>query len=118
VVSPLLGGDSLTVGAATIRAIGVPGHTPGSTCLLVEGGAQPLLCTGDTLFAGGSGRCDLPGGARWLADASLRSQVAPLPDETVVLPGHGGITTLGIERARNAALRPLEAGPAMAQGAA
>jgi hydroxyacylglutathione hydrolase len=59
---PIAGGEVLAVGGMTLRALHVPGHTPGSTCLLVEGGARPLLVTGDTLFAGGTGRCDLTGG--------------------------------------------------------
>ena len=91
-------GDELSVGGLILGARHVPGHTAGSTCLLVEGGAAPLLFTGDTLFAGGTGRCDLPGGSRSLADASLRALLETLPADTVVLPGHGGITTVGAER--------------------
>jgi hydroxyacylglutathione hydrolase len=64
----------------------------------VEGGATPMLVTGDTLFAGGTGRCDLPGGSRALASASLQSLLETLPPATIVLPGHGGATTVGEER--------------------
>lgn len=74
------------------------GHTAGSTCLLVEGAASPLLFTGDTLFASGTGRCDLPGGSRSLADSSLWALLETLPTDTIVLPGHGGVTTVGEER--------------------
>lgn len=91
-------GDEVRVGGLTLRARHVPGHTAGSTCLLVEGAAAPLLFTGDTLFAGGTGRCDLPGGSRPLADSSLRALLEALPADTVVLPGHGGVTTVGAER--------------------
>jgi glyoxylase-like metal-dependent hydrolase (beta-lactamase superfamily II) len=91
-------GQVLTVGTMTVRAMHTPGHTPGSTCLLVGGGVRPLLLTGDTMFAGGTGRCDLPGGSRPRADASLQGLLASLPDATVVLPGHGGLTTVGRER--------------------
>jgi glyoxylase-like metal-dependent hydrolase (beta-lactamase superfamily II) len=91
-------GDELRVGGLTLRARHVPGHTAGSTCLLVESAAAPLLFTGDTLFAGGTGRCDLPGGSRPLADSSLRALLKALPADTVVLPGHGGVTTVGAER--------------------
>lgn len=66
--------------------------------LLVEGAASPLLFTGDTLFAGGTGRCDLPGGSRSLADSSLSALLETLPADTIVLPGHGGVTTVGEER--------------------
>jgi glyoxylase-like metal-dependent hydrolase (beta-lactamase superfamily II) len=98
-------GPGASVGGLRIQALPVPGHTPGSTCVLVEGGLRPLLFTGDTLFAGRTGRCDLPGGSRSLADASLLAVLAPLADDTVVLPGHGGTTTIGAER-----LGPLSSG--------
>jgi hydroxyacylglutathione hydrolase len=90
-------GDELVVGALTLRARHVPGHTAGSMCVLVEGGAVPLLFTGDVLFAGGTGRCDLPGGSRALAAASLGALIEGLPATTIVLPGHGGVTTVGAE---------------------
>jgi hydroxyacylglutathione hydrolase len=91
-------GDEVTLDGLILRARHVPGHTAGSTCLMVEGAASPLLFTGDTLFAGGTGRCDLPGGSRSLAETSLRALLETLPAETIVLPGHGGITTVGEER--------------------
>ncbi len=91
-------GDEVSVGGLVLRARHVPGHTAGSTCLLVEGTAAPLLFSGDILFAGGTGRCDLPGGSRSLADASLQALLETLPADTVVLPGHGGVTTVGAER--------------------
>lgn len=97
----------LAVGPATVRPIHTPGHTPGSTCFLVEGGARPLLVTGDVLFAGGTGRCDRAAGSRSTAQASLRALLAQLPDETVVLPGHGPLTTVGGERADHVTLGPL-----------
>jgi hydroxyacylglutathione hydrolase len=59
-----------------------------------------MLLTGDALFAGGSGRCDLAGGSRAEADASLQSALPQLPDDRLVLPGHGGVTTVGRERGR------------------
>ena len=92
-------GQLLTVGALSVRALPTPGHTPGSTCFLVEGGAEPLLITGDTLFAGGTGRCDLPGGSRPRAERSLAALLASVSDTTVVLPGHGAVTTVARERA-------------------
>ncbi|WP_024873658.1 MBL fold metallo-hydrolase [Saccharomonospora piscinae] len=78
-----------------------PGHTPGSVVFRLrsdEGGV--LALTGDTLFAGSVGRTDLPGGDPAALARSLR-RLLRLPDDTVVLPGHGGATTLGRERAAN-----------------
>jgi hydroxyacylglutathione hydrolase len=96
-LAALADGDELAVGPLTLRARHVPGHTAGSMCVLVEGGAVPMLFTGDVLFAGGTGRCDLPGGSRTLANASLGALLQALPPATIVLPGHGGVTTVGAE---------------------
>lgn len=79
-----------------------PGHTPGSVVFRVrsaEGGH--LALTGDTLFAGAIGRTDLPGGDPEALATSLRTVLLPLADDTVVLPGHGGATTIGRERRSN-----------------
>ena len=103
---------TLWLGDVAIRPVRVPGHTRGSTCLVVEGTARPLLLTGDALFAGGTGRCDLPGGRRPLAERSLRELLVLLDDDVVVLPGHGPITTVGAERA--AATGTGTAGPSAA----
>ncbi|HVE75121.1 MAG TPA: MBL fold metallo-hydrolase [Mycobacteriales bacterium] len=84
-----------------------PGHTPGSITFRTPegetGGAtgEPLLFAGDLLFAGSIGRTDLPGGDTVTMQRSLATVVLPLPDETVVLPGHGPSTTIGHERATN-----------------
>ncbi len=91
-------GDEVSVGGLILRARHVPGRTAGSTCLMVEGAASPLMFTGDTLFAGGAGRCNLqaaPG--RW-RKRRCGPLLEALPAETIVLPGHGGITTVGTER--------------------
>jgi glyoxylase-like metal-dependent hydrolase (beta-lactamase superfamily II) len=76
-----------------------PGHTEGSLCLHLP--AQNLLLAGDTLFAGSVGRTDFPGGDQDKLFASIRDRLLPLPDETVVVPGHGAETTLATERATN-----------------
>ena len=76
-----------------------PGHTEGSLCLYVP--AQKLLLAGDTLFADGVGRTDFPGGDQDKLFASIRDRLLPLPDETIVVPGHGEETTLAAERATN-----------------
>jgi glyoxylase-like metal-dependent hydrolase (beta-lactamase superfamily II) len=76
-----------------------PGHTEGSLCLYLP--AEGLLLAGDTLFAGGVGRTDFPGGNEGKLMASLRERVMTLPDRTVVVPGHGAETTIGVERVEN-----------------
>ncbi len=76
-----------------------PGHTQGSVCLHLP--AQNLLLAGDTLFAGSVGRTDLPGGDGPALIRSIHNQLLPLPDETVVIPGHGPKTTIGQERESN-----------------
>ena len=82
-----------TVGAASVRVIHTPGHTPGSICLLVGG----ALLTGDTLFPGGPGRTRDPQALAQLID-SITSRLHVLPPETLVLPGHGDTTTIGASR--------------------
>jgi len=91
-----LAGLSLTVDHA-------PGHTRGSVMFRRAGedGVPPVLVSGDVLFEGSIGRTDLPGGDHAAMLRSLGTKVLPLEDETVVLPGHGGSTTVGRERAAN-----------------
>ncbi|MGD0743063.1 MAG: MBL fold metallo-hydrolase [Acidimicrobiales bacterium] len=87
----------LEVGKLHIRTIHTPGHTPGSTCFLVEG--SPVLFSGDTLFPGGPGNTTFPGGNFAQIITSIGQRLfAPLPPETIVMPGHGEDTTIGIER--------------------
>jgi hydroxyacylglutathione hydrolase len=76
-----------------------PGHTQGSVCLYLP--EQGLLLAGDTLFAGSVGRTDLPGGDGPTLLRSIHSKLLPLPDATVVIPGHGPQTTIGVERDSN-----------------
>jgi hydroxyacylglutathione hydrolase len=106
VISPdadaeLKDGDTLTVGEEVLTALHVPGHTPGSLAFYSPG----LLISGDTLFAGAIGRCDLPGGNETLLPEKIRSKLYTLPDETVVYPGHGPTTTIGEERHSNPFVR-------------
>jgi hydroxyacylglutathione hydrolase len=109
--------DGMTLELAGISLIvdHAPGHTPGSvTFRLPESGEPGALFSGDLLFAGSIGRTDLPGGDYDTILASLARVCLPLPDETVVLSGHGPHTTIGAERAGNpflTGLRPA-AGPA------
>ena len=77
-----------------------PGHTQGSSCLLLSGAPQTLLA-GDTLFRDSIGRTDLPGGNFRQIMNSIRQKLLALDDATVVVPGHGELTTIGRERERN-----------------
>lgn len=77
-------GDRLKVGDVEIRFLHTPGHTPGSQCFLV----QNRLVAGDTLFVQGCGRVDLPGGDSEQLYESLTRVLQPLPDDTVLYPGH------------------------------
>lgn len=76
-----------------------PGHTEGSICLHLPG--AELLIAGDTLFAGSIGRTDLPGGDLKRILRSIEARLLTLPDATRVIPGHGRITTIGVERESN-----------------
>ena len=97
--SNLNSGDQITVGGLRGSVIHTPGHTEGSVCIYFP--AQQKLIAGDTLFAGSIGRTDLPGGSMDKIMRSLHREVLALPDETVVVPGHGELTTIGEERATN-----------------
>ncbi len=97
----LNGGDSIDIGDLHFLVIHTPGHTLGGICLLGEG----VVFSGDTLFNFGIGRFDMPGGdGRQLMD-SIHTKLMVLPDNTVVYPGHGPKTTIGIERQGNPFLR-------------
>lgn len=89
--------DKLKLGEHEITVIHTPGHTPGCISLLIEN----LLFSGDTLFYHDIGRTDLPGGDYQMILASVRNKLLTLPDETIVLPGHGQSSTIGEERKDN-----------------
>ena len=91
--------DTLSTGSLKASVLHTPGHTEGSVCLYFP--AENKLIAGDTLFAGSIGRTDLPGGSFDKIIDSLHGQLLALPDETVVVPGHGGLTTIGEERENN-----------------
>ena len=87
---PLADGDEIAVGRASLRAVHTPGHTPGSTCYV----AGRILFSGDVLFPGGPGRTQTPADLRQ-SIASITERLYAMPDHTLVLPGHGGDTTIG-----------------------
>ncbi len=92
----LMEGGAVRFGSIRLVVLHTPGHTEGSVCLLARG--ERLLLSGDTLFAGGWGRVDLPGGS---AEEMVESigRLSRLEDDLRVLPGHGPATTVGRERA-------------------
>lgn len=110
-LTPLAGGEILRVAGITIDVLAVPGHTPGSITYRIAGSGEShknpgydgpdMLFTGDTLFAGSIGRTDLPGGSSSRILESISTKLLSLPDDTVVLPGHGPTTTIGAEREHN-----------------
>jgi glyoxylase-like metal-dependent hydrolase (beta-lactamase superfamily II) len=96
-------GEEVAVRGIAGKVLYTPGHTEGSVCLYLP--AEKLLLAGDTLFAGGVGRTDFPGGDEGKLLASLRERLAPLPPATVVVPGHGPETTIATELAGNPWMR-------------
>jgi hydroxyacylglutathione hydrolase len=91
--------DRVRFGGHAATVLHTPGHTEGSTCLYLP--EERKLIAGDTLFAGSIGRTDLPGGDFRKIMQSLHGTLMELPDEVVVVPGHGGLTTIGAERQTN-----------------
>lgn len=87
----LADGDEIALGDEIIRVIHTPGHTPGSICLYC---GENDLITGDTLFDGGYGRCDLAGGSFTSLVESLK-KLSTLPEHLIIHPGHGGTARLG-----------------------
>ncbi len=99
----LEGHDSLEIDGLRLELLHAPGHSQDSVAFHdPEAGA---LFAGDTLFAGSTGRPDLPGGDMDVLCRSIREQLYPLPDATRVLPGHGPETTIGTEAATNPIVR-------------
>ncbi len=89
-------GDVVQVGDLRLHAVHTPGHTPGSTCFTIEG--SPVLLSGDTLFPGGPGNTRRNPTHFATIIRSIQQRLFTLPDETIVMPGHGEDTTVGAER--------------------
>lgn len=92
-------GETVSVAGIDAEVLYTPGHTEGSLSLYIP--AEHLLLAGDTLFAGGVGRTDLPGGNSTKLLTSIRERLLTLPDATLVIPGHGPTTTIATERTNN-----------------
>jgi len=97
--APAKDGDKLVVGATEFHVLHTPGHTQGSISLWIP--SEGKLVAGDTLFRDSIGRTDLPGGDGRQILRSIRDKLLPLPDDTLVIPGHGDNTTIGREKQFN-----------------
>ncbi len=100
-------GDKIDVGGITVTVDHTPGHTRGSVVFRVDQQAERLAFTGDTLFKQSVGRTDLPGGSGNALLGSIVDKLLALDDDTLVLPGHGESTTIGLERRTNPFLKGL-----------
>ena len=103
--TPLRDGDRLRLGATELLALHTPGHTQGSVSIWIP--SENKLIAGDTLFRDSIGRTDLPGGDSRQILRSIQEKLLPLPEDAVVIPGHGGPTTIGREKKFNPFLRGL-----------
>ena len=99
------GGEKLELAGFEIDVIFTPGHSPGHVTYAIAD--EDALFSGDVLFQGSVGRTDLPGGDWPTLERSIQSLLDAYPDETVVYPGHMGLTKIGAERAQNPFLANL-----------
>lgn len=93
----------VAIGKLSMEVLHTPGHSPGSSCFYFE--SEGLLLAGDTLFAGGVGRTDLPGGNSEQLKKSIQERLFPLPESTIVIPGHGEFSSIGYEKEHNPFIR-------------
>jgi hydroxyacylglutathione hydrolase len=93
----LTDGQKIKIGRHELQVLHTPGHSPGSVCLFFD----RFLLSGDTLFNGGVGRTDLPGGSWKDMEESIRTKILVLDENLLVLPGHGPSTTVGSEKDSN-----------------
>lgn len=89
--------DIISIGNLEFKVIHTPGHTKGSICVVLE----KIIFTGDTLFAGGIGRTDFPGGSYNEIISSIKNRLLILDDDYKIYPGHGGSSTIGYEKKYN-----------------
>lgn len=103
--TPAREGDVIRAGSIAAEVLHTPGHTQGSISLYLP--LESMLIAGDTLFDGSVGRTDLPGGDPAQISRSIRAKLYTLPENTVVIPGHGVKTTIGKEKRTNAFVRAV-----------
>ena len=92
-------GDQIQLGGQAIDILLTPGHSPGSICFYLQDAG--ILIGGDVLFQGSIGRTDLPGGNYDTLISSIKTKLLVLPDSTIVYPGHGPATKIGVEKMTN-----------------
>lgn len=95
--SLLRGGENIAFCGASMQVIAAPGHSPGGMSFLVGS----ICFVGDTIFASSVGRTDLPGGSDAALMQSIKKKLLPLPDDTLLYPGHGPVTSVAQERRSN-----------------
>jgi glyoxylase-like metal-dependent hydrolase (beta-lactamase superfamily II) len=95
-------GDTVGSDRAQLEVLHTPGHTPGSVCFRCRADGKEIVFAGDTLFQGSVGRTDLWGGDFPALERSIRERLYVLPDDAVVVPGHGPETSIGVEKRENA----------------
>ncbi len=103
--TPLREGDTLRAGGAEFHILETPGHTPGSISVWIP--SENKVVAGDTLFRDSIGRTDLPGGDGHRILRSIKEKLLALPEDAIVVPGHGELTTLGREKRFNYFLQGL-----------
>ena len=96
---PAREGDVMKFGATEVQVLHTPGHTQGSISLYIP--EEKMVIAGDTLFRGSVGRTDLPGGSAADIAKSIRGKLYTLPEDTIVIPGHGEETSIGYEKRTN-----------------
>lgn len=94
-------GDVLELAGLTMDVREIPGHSPGHVVYVVRDVKPTVVLGGDVLFRGSIGRTDFPGGSFEVLEAGIHAKLWPLPDDTVVYPGHGPVTTIGFEKRTN-----------------
>ena len=93
--------DILSVAGVELEVLAIPGHSAGHVAYLWKGGEPNMVFVGDIIFQGSIGRTDFPDGNFGQLEAGIRAKLYTLPDSTVLLPGHGGPTTVGREKRSN-----------------
>ncbi len=94
-------GERLELAGIEFLVREIPGHSPGSVVFIADRETPPIVLVGDVIFAGSVGRHDFPGGSAKTLLTGIREKLLVLPDDAVLYPGHGPVTTIGEEKANN-----------------